>query len=187
MRQGHASDEPELIARSLKQDRDAFGTLVERYADAVFSLVCHMVGPGPAARDLTEETFVCAFQTMSAFQAGSGFSTWLFRIAVTRCHTCLRSGHAGQQSADGDSDAEMMALYAPASQDPHEQAPHRFDQTVQRLPLLHREAFILKHVEGCSYEEIGDILMVGRETAKMRVYKARRRLCEELIGLRDHG
>ncbi|MER3423694.1 MAG: hypothetical protein C4293_11145 [Nitrospiraceae bacterium] len=63
----------------------------------------------------------------------------------------------------------------------------QLDRAIQTLPPLYREAFILKHVEGLSYEEISDLLGVDRDALKMRVYKARTQLSLELVKLRGEG
>jgi RNA polymerase sigma-70 factor (ECF subfamily) len=64
-----------------------------------------------------------------------------------------------------------------------QQVAQELEQAIQRLPPLYREAFVLKHVEGLSYEEMEDILGVSGDTLKMRVYKGRVQLSRELAAL----
>jgi RNA polymerase sigma-70 factor (ECF subfamily) len=59
------------------------------------------------------------------------------------------------------------------------------DRAIQRLPPLYREAFVLKHVEGLSYEEMQEIVGVNADTLKMRVYKGRLQLSRELVELKE--
>ena len=88
-----AADEAKLVARSLKQDHDAFGQLVERYATVIVNLAYRMVGDRTEAEDLAQETFVAAFKALPTFRAESKFSTWLYRIALNAATnvSCARS------------------------------------------------------------------------------------------------
>jgi RNA polymerase sigma-70 factor (ECF subfamily) len=66
-----------------------------------------------------------------------------------------------------------------------QQVAEQLDRAIQRLPPLYREAFVLKHVEGLSYEEMQEIVGVNADTLKMRVYKGRLQLSRELVELKE--
>lgn len=152
-----------------------------------------MVGDGADAQDLTQETFLAAFKALPAFRAEAKFSTWLYRIAINKCKDWLRTHRAGQEQESMEQEAEhrlsdrVIEHRTPDRIFSQKELADQLDRAIRTLPPLYREAFILKHVEGLSYEEISDILGVNRDVLKMRVYKARTRLSQELVELRDGG
>ena len=187
---GGSDDEAKLIARSLKQDSDAFGQLVERYATVIVNLAYRMVGDRTEAEDLAQETFVAAFKALPRFRAESKFSTWLYRIAANKCKDWLRAKRPGQGVQDVDVDEVLDDGVAAEERTPErllsqQQVAAQLDRAIQRLPPLYREAFVLKHVEGLSYEEMQEIFGVNGDTLKMRVYKGRLQLSRELAELKE--
>lgn len=184
-----AADEAKLVARCLKQDQEAFGQLVERYATVIVNLAYRMVGDRTEAEDLAQETFVAAFKALPTFRAESKFSTWLYRIAANKCKDWLRAKRPGQGLYDVDVD-ETRDVHVAEERTPErvlsqQQVAQELDRAIQRLPPLYREAFVLKHVEGLSYEEMQEVLGVNGDTLKMRVYKGRLQLSRELAELKE--
>lgn len=180
-------DDAQLVARCVRQDREAFGLLIDRHAAAIVSLAYRMVGNRAEAEDLAQETFLAAFKAVATFRADSKFSTWLYRIASNKCKDWLRVKRPGQARQDVDVD-EMLDVYVAEERTPEhllaqQQVAQELEQAIQRLPPLYREAFVLKHVEGLSYEEMQVILGVNGDTLKMRVYKGRLQLSRELADL----
>jgi RNA polymerase sigma-70 factor, ECF subfamily len=185
--QASGPDDAQLVARSLTQDHEAFGQLVDRHASAIVNLAYRMVGNRAEAEDLAQETFLTAFKSLSTFRAESKFSTWLYRIAANKCTDWLRAKRPGQGPQDVEVDEALDVHVAEERTPEHllsqEQVAQELEQAIQRLPPLYREAFILKHVEGLSYEEMQEILGVSGDTLKMRVYKGRLQLSRELAQL----
>ena len=180
-------DDGQLVARSLRQDHDAFGQLIDRHAPAIVNLAYRMVGNRTDAEDLAQETFLAAFKALSTFRSDAKFSTWLYRIASNKCMDWLRAKRPGGGGQDVDAD-EWLDHYHVEQRTPERllaqsQVALALDEAIQRLPPLYREAFILKHVEGLSYEEMQEIVGVNGDTLKMRVYKGRLQLSRELAAL----
>ncbi|MEY4527081.1 MAG: polymerase sigma factor [Nitrospirota bacterium] len=187
LEQREGPDDAQLVARSLKQDHEAFGQLIDRHATVIVNLAYRMVGNRAEAEDLAQETFLSAFKALSTFRADSKFSTWLYRIASNKCKDWLRVKHPGQAQQDVDVE-EMLDVHVAEERTPEQllsqqQVALELERAIQRLPPLYREAFILKHVEGLSYEEMQEILGVNGDTLKMRVYKGRVQLSRELAEL----
>jgi RNA polymerase sigma-70 factor (ECF subfamily) len=180
-------DEARLIARSLKQDHEAFGQLVDRYATVTINLAYRMVGNRTDAEDLAQETFIAAFKALPTFRADAKFSTWLYRIAANKCKDWLRAKRPEQLDVEMDrvADEQVVEARTPERILSQQQVADHLDRAIQRLPPLYREAFILKHVEGLSYEEMEEILGVNGDTLKMRVYKGRVQLSRELAEFND--
>jgi RNA polymerase sigma-70 factor (ECF subfamily) len=180
-------DEARLIALSLKQDHEAFGQLVDRYAAIVNSLAYRMVGNRTDAEDLAQEAFIAAFKALPTFRAEAKFSTWLYRIAANKCKDWLRAKRPEQLDVDVETvaDEHVMESRTPERILSQQQVADHLDRAIQRLPPLYREAFIMKHVEGLSYEEMEQVLGVSGDTLKMRVYKGRVQLSRELAEFND--
>ena len=185
--QGEGTSDAQLVARSLKQDHEAFGQLIDRHATTIVNLAYRMVGNRAEAEDLAQETFLAAFKALSTFRADAKFSTWPYRIASNKCKDWLRVKRPGQGLQDVDVDEVLDGQVAEERTPEHllsqQQVALELEQAIQRLPALYREAFVLKHIEGLSYEEMQEILGVNGDTLKMRVYKGRVQLSRELAEL----
>ena len=186
-------DEQELVARAQQGDRDAFGTLIARHASTVLSATWRIVGDRALAEDTAQETFLAAFRALPGFRAEARFSTWLYRIAVNKCRDALRS-RGGRFEAFGSIGSDDEAgLLEPAGDSVQHRTPEELlmdrqrarqvSDAIQRLPPLYREALVLRHVEGLSYEEMSHVLDADGGTLRMRVYKARQALSRELAPL----
>lgn len=185
--QSVAADDAQLVVRSLKQDHEAFGQLIDRHASRIITLAYRMVGDRTEAEDLAQEAFLTAFKALPTFRADAKFSTWLYRIAANKCKDWLRAKRPGMGQQDVDID-ELLDGQVADEQTPErllsqQQVGRELEQAILRLPPLYREAFVLKHVEGLSYEEMEAILGVQGDTLKMRVYKGRLQLSRELAAL----
>ncbi len=185
--QSVAADDAQLVVRSLKQDHEAFGQLIDRHASRIITLAYRMVGDRAEAEDLAQEAFLTAFKALPTFRADAKFSTWLYRIAANKCKDWLRTKRPGMGQQDVDIDESLDGQVAdeqtPERLLSQQQVGRELEQAILRLPPLYREAFVLKHVEGLSYEEMEAILGVQGDTLKMRVYKGRLQLSRELAAL----
>jgi len=185
-------DEAELIARCRRNDQQAFELLVERYAGRILNLAHRMVGDAMQAEDLMQDTFLSAWRNLPQFRAEARFSTWLYRIATNKCTDWLRSHRKREEIRDGEEDGPDLNNLVVDPTNPEQelsrkQVAQSLEQALQDLPVLYREPFVLKHVEGLSYEEISEILHAGPDALKMRVYKARVRLRAQLARRGEAG
>lgn len=180
-------DEARLIARSQQQDHEAFGQLVDRYAGVIVNLAYRMVGNRTDAEDLAQDAFLAAFKALPMFRADSKFSTWLYRIAANKCKDWLRAKHVDPVDLHEQEAvvAQVIETHTPERLLSQQQVAQHLDGAIQRLPPLYREAFVLKHVEGLSYEDMQELLGVNADTLKMRVYKGRVQLSRELSEWND--
>ena len=161
--------------------------LVSRHARSVLSLTTRMLGTTDA-EDVAQETFVSAYKALPRFQFSAKFSTWLYRIAVNKCHDVLRARRPGVISLDTADGEDVAASIAADDETPYHELEQlelgwELDKGIKALPPLYRESFVLKHVEGLGYDEMSEILGTNRDTLKMRVYKARTLLCRSLAHL----
>ena len=179
---GAGADDADLVRASQRGDRDAFGVLVSRYASAILGMSSRMLGPGADAEDVAQETFVAAFRSLAGFQSGAKFSTWLYRIAVNKCHDALRARRPDglRIGEDDEGTVEMADDQTPHWELEQGELASALETSISALPAVYRESFVLRHVEGLDYDEMSEILGVHRDTLKMRVYKARTLLCRAL-------
>jgi len=93
-----AAEEPQLLGRAQKGDREAFGQLVRIHQRRVYACAMQMLSNTSAAEDATQETFIRAYRAIGRFDGRSKLSTWLHRICVNVCLNAIRSGKRKQTS-----------------------------------------------------------------------------------------
>lgn len=186
-----AAEEAALVARAKQGDREAFSVLVESHASAVLTVAWRILGDRATAEDVAQETFLAACRGLPGFRADARFSTWLYRIAVNKCRDLQRSRTGDRHVALAGDDGEAALESAGMSSDHRTPEDRLLDEhrarlvaeALGRLSPVYREAFVLKHVEGLSYDEMAEVLGVESSTLRMRVYKARQELSRDLAGL----
>jgi RNA polymerase sigma-70 factor (ECF subfamily) len=168
-----ASDEAALVLQAQKGDRQAFTALVERYWNSVYRWLYHLSRHRQTAEDLTQETLLKAFAAIGSFQAGTNFRAWLFRIAY--------NGFLNQREAERRQKRPLVQDLASSEPLPPEQLENReflrlIGQCVGALSHDFRAAFLLRVEQELSFREIGGVLGITEETARWRVFKARKKL-----------
>lgn len=168
---------PQIIAACQQGDRDAQAQLYEHCSSRVFGLVHRMVGPNQAA-DVMQQVFLKAFLTIDQFTGRSRFETWLFRLTVNECLQFLR------QTCRKPCES---LRHDPVDHGPsHElQVDHRelLDRGLSRLDLELRSIFLLREVEGLTYQEISEVLDIPEGTVASRLSCARAELKAGLVEL----
>lgn len=166
--------EAELITRILGGERELYAHLVKHYQERLYRYAFGMVRDPDAAADMVQDSFIKAYTHLSTSQVHC-FGAWLFRILRNRCTDYLR------QHRLRDVPLEADAPYASSRDLPDEDLERAelgaaVERALATLPEAQREAFLLKHVEGLSYEEMSELLDVGISALKMRVARAREAL-----------
>jgi RNA polymerase sigma-70 factor (ECF subfamily) len=162
-------------------DRDAFRPLVERYSHMVFVLAFRMTNSEPDAEEIVQESFLRAYRALPSFEARSNFATWLYRIA-TNCSLDLLNRRKNQpQSAsetmadeEDESPEQRLPSLAP---DPERQMysaelQGKISAAMNLLTPVEKAAFVLRHFEGRSVEEIAASLKVKTGAAKQSIFRA---------------
>jgi len=171
----------ELVRRTLDGDARAFTELVDRHAAACLRFAERMLGDRSEAEDVAQETFLRAFKALENYDERLPFRTWLFSILINRCRTAMAQRIRRERRIVVDSDAlERTSLEAPQES---AELREELNRAIATLSPEQREAFLLRHVEELSYEEIMSVTGAGMSALKMRVKRA----CERLQQLLTEG
>jgi RNA polymerase sigma-70 factor (ECF subfamily) len=173
------------VAQVLAGDRDAFRVLVERHSRSLFRVAFRMTGNENDAEEVVQETFLRAYRNLSRFEQRANFGTWLYRIAINCAHDLrrVRQKHDERREPEREDEEGMERMDTLPSGDP---GPDRvvFSREVQRrvaaamegLGQLERAAFVLRHFEGYSIEEIGRTLGLRESATKNSIFRAVQKL-----------
>jgi RNA polymerase sigma-70 factor (ECF subfamily) len=173
----------DLVRQSLAGRTDAFAELVDRHYDRCLRYAARLLGNREDAEEACQDAFVRAYRALSDYSESDRFGAWLYRILVNRCRS-LAVRRRG--SLEDPTENEVLALHPhAASHDVAELLGLREElaRAIAQLELEQREAFVLKHVDDLSYDEISVITGVGVSALKMRVKRACDRLRDLLTDM----
>lgn len=183
------AEDSELVVRSKDGDLHAFNFIVQRYQSQVLNLSARIIGDRGRAEDVTQETFISAYQAIGRFRGGS-LRAWLMRIAANASRDSLRgSQRRPEQSLD---ESLESASFQPVSAEPSpEEHAERseLNKELQKAILAlsddQRAVLVLIDVQGFSYEETTESVGASIGTVKSRLNRARRRVRDILMERRE--
>ena len=168
----------EVVARVLSGEREAFGLLIRRYEPGLLRYATRMLGNRDAAADAVAEGLVRAYRHLAGCRDRTRVRPWLYRIVANRCKS-----HLGRRPTGHVSLEDAPPLADPGDNEAALERAEELDLVERALMTLSpekREAFVLKHVEGMSYEEMAAATGERIPTLKMRVHRAREALFQAL-------
>jgi RNA polymerase sigma-70 factor (ECF subfamily) len=187
--------EAQFIDRLKHGDAAAFETLVHERSGEIYGLLYRLTENSEEARDLTQETFLRAFQSINHFRGDSDLKTWIYRIAINQARNRWRwwrrrrrDSTVSIDSTDVDGRQSLIAtLRADSSSDPEQDTlAHERERALRKalsgLRRVYREAVILRDIEGFAYEEIAATLEISVGTVKSRLARGRQELRRKLEG-----
>ena len=185
-------DDRTLLTRAQAGDMSAFESLVERHEEKVYGLALRMTRSEADAAEIAQDTFLSAYQHLSEFRGEAAFGSWVHKIAANNALMRLRR----QRILDVVSDdlaapefTERGSLAEPPETDWSRRADDKIlddelgraiQEATDTLPEGYREVFLLKDVEGLSYEEISEMLGISIPAVKSRLHRARLALREAI-------
>ncbi len=162
----------QVITSVLAGDRNAFSVLIHRYSDPLYRHALGMTGSPDVAEDILQQSFIKAFNHLA--EVRGRFDAWLFRIVANGCKDWLKNIRRTHVSYEED---DQPSSYATPDEDlDRSELRIDLDRALATLNASLREAFVMKHVEGRSYEEMSDLLGTTVGALKMRVHRAREAL-----------
>lgn len=169
---------------------EAYETLIAKYQQPVYNLVCRLLNDPADACDVAQEVFLKVFRKVGAFRGESSLKTWIYRIAVNEAYNYQRwfSRHR-RQEVGFDGDEEGGPSYSQKLPDPG-RSPFQcvadrerhalIEEALGRLNPSFRSAVVLRDIEELSYEEIAEVLQVALGTVKSRILRGREALRRDL-------
>jgi RNA polymerase sigma-70 factor, ECF subfamily len=171
---GHLDD---VVRRAQLGDVQAFETLYRSHAPAILALCRGMCGNEREARELTQDSFVRAWEKLGSFRGQSSLATWMHRVAVNVVLNHLRTAKREAMRLIDDADDSVFAGRATGST---LDAGMDIDWAVAQLPAGARTVFVLHDVHGYSHDEIAQMTGIAAGTARAQLWRARRALTKLL-------
>src|SRR5688500_6391234 len=178
-----AMDDSAVVTAFLGGEERAFSELVERYQTRLLNFIYRTIGDREKAEDLVQEVFIRVYRHLHRFDRSKKFSTWAYTIASNLAKNELRNRSRSPlvlfQTIQGTSDEEDRPVqFEDTTSRPDDMYRKRHlrelvEQTVAQLPEHHRQVFVLRELEGKSYEEIAEITDCNLGTVKSRLNRAR--------------
>jgi len=186
------NEDNKLIERTLRGEKRAFEMIIKKYQQPLFNYIGRLVGQRELALDFTQEVFIKTYASLSSFNPRYKFRTWLFKIASNLIIDYWRKKKIKAFSLDLplESGQRPMAGEVPdrepsiAKKFELAQLRERILTTLEKIPPLLRELFVLRHVNDFTYEEIAEIKNLPVGTVKNKVFQAKeliRQLLRERI------
>jgi RNA polymerase sigma-70 factor (ECF subfamily) len=166
-----ADEEADRLVRAKKGDVSAFEGLYRDHVGRVYGLCLRMTGHVQTAEDLTQDTFVNAWRSLSGYEGRSSFSTWLHRIAVNAVLASRRGPRGRNHVSLTDEAGEQMEFAAEPAMD--EATPIDIERAIAALPPGARDIVVLHGIYGYSHEESAAMLGVAAGTCKAQLHRAR--------------
>jgi len=184
-----ASDE-ELLRAYQEGDMSAFEVLLSRYRRPLFTFLLRSVRDRGRAEEIYQDVWMRVIERADQFRGDSKFSTWLYRITRNRCIDHQRRMQFRRHASldvvgqSGESLGERVATDQTAMRSTLQQ---RIGAAVEQLPDDQREVFLLRQVQGMSFQDIAATVEISVNTAKSRMRYALERLREALSDLEEHA
>ena len=170
------SREQALIEQCRKGDRRALGELLGNYERPVYNAAYRILGNPDDAADVTQTSFLKAFEHLDQYKSNYRFFSWIYRIAVNESINQLKRGKK-QRSLD---DREIAGNGSPEAVATADDVSREIQAGLMELSEEYRAVIVLRHFSECSYRQISDILQIPEKTVKSRLYSARQLMKEKL-------
>ena len=175
-------DEARWVARAGEGDAVAFRRLVEAHSGALYRVCARITGDRAIAEDAVQEAFFNAYRHLRDFDGRAAFSTWLHRIGVNAAlEQMRRRGRGGVAVPEGDDDDDPVAAVVETAAGPERHARSAeirrdVETELGRMSVLERTAFVLRHHEGQSLEDISATRSMNVGACKQAIFRAVRKL-----------
>ena len=185
------NDDAQLIQRVLEGDDTAFSALVKKYRKPVHSLAWRKIGDFHIAEEITQDTFLKAYQRLSTLKEPQSFAGWLYVITTNQCKAWLRKKRTWTQSLENTSSTELeKRAYSGYIIEENERTAKETQREVvkkllAKLQESERTVITLYYLGEMTYEEISEFLGVSEAAIRNRLYRARRRLKKEEPMIRE--
>ncbi|WP_269524454.1 RNA polymerase sigma factor [Coraliomargarita parva] len=163
----------------------AFDQLVQKYREPIFSIIYNLTGNREDASDLTQDTFIKAFQAIARFKGKSSFYTWIYRIAVNTTMTFLKKSRRRRfinyeninEEVSGSEIVERLTAKSRTEKGVLiQELQEKLNDSLQKLSPKHRTVVVLHEIEGLGHAEIAEITKTSVGTVRSRLHYAKQQL-----------
>lgn len=172
----HDERDTALLEDCKRGDRKALESLVRRYERTVFNAAYRMLGNPDDAADVTQTTFLKAFENIDRFNPKYKFFSWIYRIAVNESINQINKRNRLEELDDN----KVSPVRGPADQADAGRLGNVVQAVLLELTEDHRAVIVLRHFSECSYRQIGEILQIPEKTVKSRLFSARQQIKDRL-------
>ncbi len=194
---GDREIDQQLVERAQRGDKRAFDLLVVKYQRKLARLLSQFIHDAAEVEDVTQETFIKAYRSLSSFRGDSAFYTWLYRIGINAAKNFLVAQKRRASATTNEFDIEaaenfeegsqLRELNTPENELMSKQIAQTVHQALQALPEELRSAITLREIEGLSYEEIASIMSCPTGTVRSRIFRAREAIADKLQSVMEIG
>ncbi len=187
---GDREIDQQLVERAQRGDKQAFELLVIKYQRKLARLLSQFIRDAAEVEDVTQETFIKAYRSLSSFRGDSAFYTWLYRIGINAAKNFLvaqkrrasttSNGFDIEDAENFEEASQLRELDTPESELMSKQIAQTVHQSLHELPDELRTAITLREIEGLSYEEIANVMSCPTGTVRSRIFRAREAISEKL-------
>jgi RNA polymerase sigma-70 factor, ECF subfamily len=179
-----ALNERELISLLKKKDRDAFKIIVETWQGMVYNTALGMLQNAEDAEDTSQEVFIQVYESIASFKEESKFSTWVYRITVSKALDHLRKKKTKKrfafiQSLYGKNNGIMIEppdFFHPGVSIENKENAVALFKAIEKLPSNQKTAFVLSKMEGLNYLEISEVMNVSDAAVDALLQRAKKNL-----------
>jgi RNA polymerase sigma-70 factor (ECF subfamily) len=188
---GGAESDEEIAAVAKHGDRSAFDALVNRHKAAIYRFVRRYIGHSDDAYDVLQDCFIASWQALSRYDPARPFLPWLRVIALNKCRDFARRQKVRRLFLKAFAletvERQKMSSFDSGQNDPKDDRLSRLDEAISRLDAFYKEPLLLTTVSGLSHIEAAHLLKTTPKAIEMRIYRARRKLLEDIEGNKAEG
>ncbi len=178
-----SESDSKVVSDVLKGNKEAFEVLVRKYDRKLFNLACRITGDHEAAMDITQNSFIKAYDRLADFDPSYKFFSWIYRIATNESLNFLKKSRQ-TVNIDGLSPFKSRVSDIPGPEDEmiKNENEHMVQNALMKIREDSRVVLIMKYFIDLSYSEICEILSIPEKTVKSRLYSARQEIKNILTG-----
>jgi len=171
----------ELIKKAKQGNHGAFNILTSKYYPRVYASIFSFIKSKEDSEDLSQQTFIKVWQQLDTFRGDSAFFTWVYRIAINLAKNFVTSSGFKKQKINTsieDTEIDISSFNDIESTVIHDESLEEINDYIDTLPESLKTAFVLREVEGKSYEDIAMITQTPIGTVRSRIFRARESIVE---------
>ena len=181
MKKNSRDIDSELIKKAKQGNHGAFNILTSKYYPRVYASIFSFIKSREDSEDLSQQTFIKVWQQLDSFRGDSAFFTWVYRIAINLAKNFVTSSGFKKQKINTsieDTEIDISSFNDIESTVIHDESLEEINDYIDTLPESLKTAFVLREVEGKSYEDIAIITQTPIGTVRSRIFRARESIVE---------